>query len=162
MNKLEQYKTWLRAHEDIFIDLVRIYLGCGLFVKAFYLMGNRDYLLEAISDTGGSWFGPAVIAQYVITAHLIGGAMLALGLVTRLAALMQLPVLLGAVFAVYLPRMASMEPRQNLEYAALVCFLLALFSVFGAGRFSVDSMIARKWRELKGEDEAMAPVGESQ
>ena len=159
---LERCQMWLRAHEDLFIDLVRIYLGCGLFVKAFHLMGNRDYLLEAISDSGGSWFGPAVIAQYVITAHLIGGAMLALGLVTRLAALMQLPALLGAVFAVYLPRMASLDPRQHLEYVALVCFLLALFSVFGAGRFSVDSMIARKWREQNDENEAMAPAVESQ
>lgn len=162
MNKLEWCKVWLRAHEDVFIDLVRIYFGCGLFVKAFHLMGNRDYLLEAISDSGGSWFGPAAIAQYVITVHLIGGALLALGLVTRLAALMQLPVLLGAIFAVYLPRMATMEPRQNLEFTALVCFLLALFSVFGAGRFSVDSIIARKWRELNGEDETMAPAVQSQ
>ena len=160
MNKLERCGSWLRAHEDIFIDLVRIYLGCGLFVKAFHLMGNRDYLMQAIGDTGGVWFGAAAIAQYVITAHLVGGAMLALGLVTRLAALMQLPVLLGAVFAVYLPRMANMEPRQNLEYAALVCFLLLLFSVFGAGRFSVDSMIARKWRELRGEEEDMRAAGE--
>ena len=33
MNKIQSCKMWLRAHEDLFIDLVRIYLGCGLVVK---------------------------------------------------------------------------------------------------------------------------------
>ena len=146
MNKIQIWKSWLRKHGDLFIDLVRIYLGCGLVVKAFFLMNHRDYLNQMIGETSASWIGGATIAQYVIVAHLFGGAMLALGMVTRLAALAQLPVLLGAVFALYLPRFANVEPRQYLEYAGLVAFLLALFSVFGAGRFSLDHFITRKSR----------------
>ena len=59
------------------------------------------------------------------------------------AALGQLPVLLGAVFALYLPRYATVEPRQYLEYTALVAFLLALYTVVGAGRFSLDYLMVR-------------------
>ena len=151
MNKMQSCKRWLREHGDLFIDLVRIYLGCGLVVKAFFLMNHRDYLMQMIGDSDVSWIGGAIIAQYVIVAHLFGGAMLALGMVTRLAALAQLPVLLGAVFALYLPRYANVEPRQYLEYAGLVAFLLALFSVFGAGRLSLDHFITRKSREMAGD-----------
>ncbi|HTD68242.1 MAG TPA: DoxX family protein [Candidatus Limnocylindria bacterium] len=149
MTKIQSCKTWLRAHEDLFMDVVRIYLGCGLFVKAIFLMTHRDYLMQMIADSGNNWFTPALIAQYVILAHLFGGAMLALGLATRVAAFAQLPVLLGAVFSLYLPRFASVEPRQYLEYAGLVAFLLALLGVFGAGRFSLDYVMARKWREMR-------------
>ena len=46
MNKLFGCKMWLREHGDLFIDLVRIYLGCGLVVKAVFLMNHRDYLMQ--------------------------------------------------------------------------------------------------------------------
>jgi len=146
MNRMQRCKMWLREHGDLFIDLVRIYLGCGLVVKAVFLMSHHDYLVRMISESDVNWLAGATVAQYVILAHLFGGAMLALGMLTRLAALAQLPVMFGAVFALHLPRFASVEPRQYLEYAALVAFLLALFVVFGAGRCSIDSLMTRKLR----------------
>ena len=149
MGRINQCKSWLRAHEDLFMDLVRVYLGCGLFVKAIFLMGNRDYLLQMISESDLAWISGAIMAHYVILGHLIGGAMLALGIATRFAAWVQLPILMGAVFSLYLPRFTTIEPRQYLEYAGLVAFLLMLFGIFGAGRFSFDYMMSRKWQAMK-------------
>lgn len=157
MNKLQHCKAWLRAHEDLFIDLVRIYLGCGLVVKAIFLMNHREYLNQMISESDVAWIAGSVVAHYVILAHMFGGAMLALGIATRLAAFAQLPILLGAIFSLYLPRFATVEPRQYLEYAGLVAFLLMLFGVFGAGRFSIDYLASRKWREMR--DRGTARVG---
>jgi putative oxidoreductase len=148
LTRIARIQQWLRRHEDLFIDLVRIYLGSGLFVKAVFLMFNRDYLVRMITESGNVWIAPAAVAHYVILAHLGGGAMLALGLATRFAALVQLPILLGAVFSLYLPRFANVEPRQYLEYAGLVAFLLMLFGIFGAGRFSLDYYMNRKVREF--------------
>lgn len=158
MNKVQSCKLWLRSHEDLFTDMIRIYLGCGLFVKAIFLMTHRDFLMQMIADSGTDWFTPALIAQYVILAHLFGGAMLALGLATRLAAFAQVPILLGAVFSLYLPRFTNIEPRQYLEYAGLVAFLLILLGIFGAGRFSLDYMMSRKWRELRTASPVSAPT----
>jgi len=154
MGSIERCKLWLQAHDDLFLDLVRIYIGAGLFVKSFYLLHHRDYLTQVISGSGNLWFGPATVAQYVIIAHMVGGALLAFGLMTRLAAFIQLPILLGAVFYVYLPHMATVEPRQSLEYSALVAFLLFWLGVFGAGRWSVDYMISRK-RDVAAERSAV-------
>jgi putative oxidoreductase len=160
MNKLQQCKLWLRAHEDLFIDMVRIYLGCGLVVKAVFLMNHREYLSQMIADSDVAWLGGGIIAQYVILAHLCGGAMLALGIATRFAAFAQLPVLLGAIFALYLPRFAVVEPRQYLEYTGLVAFLLMLFGVFGAGRFSIDYLMHRKWDEFRNSPGRLATTTE--
>ncbi len=83
----------------------------------------------------------AAVDHYVIPAHIAGGALLAMGLLARVAALVQIPVLLGAIFYVYLPRAMMLEPRQNLEFTALVLFLMVLIVVFGAGRVSLDNRL---------------------
>jgi putative oxidoreductase len=64
-----------------------------------------------------SWGVPALILHYVMIAHLCGGALLAIGLLT----LLQIPVLAGAVF--------------------LVLFLLILLFIVGPGRLSMDYYI---------------------
>jgi uncharacterized membrane protein YphA (DoxX/SURF4 family) len=70
-------------------------------------------------------------------AHFGGGALLALGLVTRLAAAIQVPALVGAVFFVHIHD-GLMSQSQSLELAVLVLFMLLVFMVFGAGRLSLD------------------------
>ena len=72
--------------------------------------------------------------------------MLLFGFITRAAAISQLPLLIGAVFYLYLPRFSSLELRQNLEFSALVLFLLAIFSIAGAGRLSDDYAARRNYR----------------
>ncbi len=78
--------------------------------------------------------------------------MLAIGLLTRVAALFQIPILLGAVFSVSLPQMLTLEPRQNLEFAALVLFPTVLVAVRGAGRCSLDYYLS-----VHGPDRPVVP-----
>src|SRR6185436_10006213 len=131
------------------LDLVRIYLGVALFIKGLWFIMNREELLRLLQSSGDLFIAPGMIAHYVIPAHLVGGALLAAGLLTRFAALLQIPILLGAVFYVYAPQittfqMMSAEPRQSLELAGLVLFLLVLVAIFGAGRLSMDNWLARR------------------
>jgi putative oxidoreductase len=133
----------METHEDLFLALVRIYLGTGLFVKAVFLMSNRDYLVNLVDGLDNLWFAPAAIAHYIVPAHMAGGILLALGLFTRIAVLFQIPILIGAVFYLYMPQMTLLEPRQNLEFSGLVLFLLVLFGIFGPGRYSVDHILSR-------------------
>ena len=144
MNATSRMRIWVETHSDIIWDLVRIYLGIGLFLKAIFYLMHRDYLLQLMDNMGTSWFAPAIMAHYVILAHLFGGLLMALGLITRVAALVQIPILLAAVFYVYLPKMMFLEPRQNLEFSALVLFLLLLTAAFGAGRWSLDHYLSRR------------------
>jgi len=146
MKNLNAWKLWIESHEDVFKDLVRVYLGVGLFVKGLYFMSHRDDLNQLLGQLDNLAFSQAAIAHYIIPVHVLGGLLLAVGLLTRIAALLQIPILLGAVFYVYLPRMALIEPRQSLEFSALVLFLLALIFAFGAGRFSVDHLLWKKER----------------
>ena len=151
MKNLNDWKVWIQGHEDVFRDLVRMYLGVGLFVKGLYLMSHRNELDQLLGQLDNASFAQAAAAHYVIPVHIVGGLVLAIGLLTRLAALLQIPILLGAVFYVHLPQMALIDSRQSLEFSALVLFLLVLVVAYGAGRFSVDHLIWKK-------DHAHAPA----
>jgi putative oxidoreductase len=136
---------WIKTHGDLALDLVRMYLGVGLIIKAVYFMGHSDYLMHQMDTMGSLWFAPAILVHYVILAHLVGGICLLLGLFTRSAAIIQLPILASALFYIHLPNMvASVEARQSVEFAGLVLFLLALISVYGAGRWSMDNWLGRQ------------------
>jgi putative oxidoreductase len=145
MKDANELNHWIKTHGDLALDMVRIYLGIGLMAKAVYFIYHMDYLLNLTESAGSFWFAPAFLVHYVIMAHLVGGFMLAVGLITRGAAVVQLPVLAAALFYVHLPKiLSSVEARQDAEFAGLVLFLLCLITFYGAGRFSLDYAMGRK------------------
>jgi len=83
---------------------------------------------------------PSLMYYAAILAHLMGGLMLAVGLLTRIAALMQIPVLVGAVFIALLQGGLYL-PNQSLELSSLVLVLLVVFLVFGSGKYSINYLI---------------------
>src|SRR5688572_24585135 len=137
----ERLDEWADHHRGFFFDLVRIYLGLGLFIKGVFFVRHPEYLTRIIAESENLWFVPAAAAHYIIIAHLVGGLLMAIGFLTRIAALVQIPILMGAVFYVYMPKMMSLEPRQNFEFSALVLFLLILTAVRGGGPLSLDARI---------------------
>ena len=145
MKDVNAANRWIKTHGDLALDLVRIYLGIGLIAKGIYFMTHSEYLLQLMDRVGSRWFEPAILAHYIVLAHLFGGLLLTFGLVTRAAAVVQLPVLLAALLYVHLPRMVtSVEARESVELTGLVLFLLVLISIYGAGRLSLDYQLARK------------------
>ena len=161
MKDIYPINHWIKTHGDIALDLVRIYLGIGLILKSVYLMGHSDYFLKMMDVAGSMWFAPALALHYIVLAHVCGGILLIFGMFTRTAALVQIPVLLAALFYVHLPQMAaSIDARQSVEFEGLVLFLLVLLSIYGAGRWSVDYAWSRKEHpELyEGDSRAVKPA----
>lgn len=137
MNTLQQTNNWLDRHRAVAFDLLRIYLGIGLFVRGVLFIADSSAYAELISGSTTPTFESAALMHYVALAHLGGGALMAIGLLTRLAALIQIPILAGAVFFVHLPEGLT-SADQSLEFSALVLFLLVLVFFYGSGPWSVD------------------------
>jgi len=140
--QLQKWKSWAESRRELWLDCVRIYLGIGLFVRGLILVFNvkTDLFDDLLVRTTQSWVVSAAVLHYVSLAHFVGGAMLALGFLTRLAALVQMPILAGAVLFVHRGE-GLLAVTQSLEFAALVFFLLAVFLVNGAGRLSLDHAV---------------------
>jgi uncharacterized membrane protein YphA (DoxX/SURF4 family) len=151
-------KQWWRD-PSIGLDVIRIYLGVGLMVRGALFIGRPDVLAEFMKRSD-SWFVPLAVSQYVVAAHLCGGILLALGLGTRIAAAVQIPPLLGAVLFVHLHD-GLLTAGQSLEFAALVLSMLGAFTVFGAGRLSLDAWLAKRNAETLAEM-SCEPVAPSQ
>ncbi|MBA4150874.1 MAG: DoxX family protein [Verrucomicrobia bacterium] len=147
MKFFDRSRAWIEGNADLGLDLIRIYLGIGLMFKAIFFIANRGELINLMDEAGTLWFGPAIIAHYIIIAHLVGGFLLAIGLFTRAAALIQIPILLGAVFWVHMPRMLTLGMRESVEFSALMLFLLLVVFLYGAGRWSLDYFFSKPTAE---------------
>lgn len=139
-----RFREWAHLHADGFMDAIRIYLGLGLIIKGLYIMNNQDQFTQFLQNNAMP-FGLLTAAHYIIPAHFAGGLMLLFGFATRIAALSQLPLLIGALFYIYLPSFTTLELRQNMEFTALVLFLLSVIAVHGSGRYSVDHAVQRNY-----------------
>ena len=142
MQKLHDLVTWAESRRELWLDCVRIYLGLGLFARGLLLICNvrTDFFVNLLSRSGEPWLISATLLHYVALAHFVGGALLALGFLTRLVALAQIPILAGAVFFVH-RQDGLFALGQSLEFSALVLFLLCVICVIGAGRLSLDHVI---------------------
>lgn len=139
MNKLSHWIDWAEAHPKVWLDCIRIYLGLGLFIRGVFIISNTraEFVQTLLERQAFPWIVTVGLLHYIALAHLIGGLMLTVGLLTRIAAWVQVPILAGALL---LHRGEGlMSGGQSLEFSALVLFLLVTFAVSGAGPVSVDN-----------------------
>lgn len=121
------------------IFLMHGYLGFFVFTPAG---------MTAFNASKGIPF-PAITAWFVILGHFVGGAMLVLGILTRLGALVHVVIMGGAVFFVHLEQgffmhgiivdaAAGKAMAGGYEYA--LCLLLSSVAVLllGSGPLGLD------------------------
>ncbi len=148
MDKLNGYAEWVDQHKDLGFDLIRIYLGVGLLIKGIFFIINPGELDKLIEGNIPSFAETMFLSHYIAIGHLLGGTLLAIGLLTRFAALIQLPILMGAVIFVHFKGVGELFlGGQGIELSAIVLFLLILYCVFGAGRYSVDYYLPHRGHE---------------
>ncbi len=122
------------------VDLLRVFIGGALAVKGVYFITNMQGFEQLAGNLGHS---TTLAAWYVVAAHVVGGFCLAIGLGTRLAAAVNVPVLLGAVVFVHAGS-GLFAPDQGLQLSVLVLVILGLFVWRGAEGFAVDRLMEDK------------------
>lgn len=144
MNTLQSIERWGDAHHPKWLDFIRMLLGVFLFLKGIAFINNMSTLTAMMERSGflGS-LSLGVLAHYVVFAHLLGGAMIAVGLLTRLAALVQIPILLGAVIFINSDG-GILAPHNELWLSILVLVLLIAFLVGGSGPLSMDEQMKKQ------------------
>ena len=92
----------------------------------------------------GSEFGNglALIAWAVVFAHVVGGASLAIGFVTRVAAGVNAIVLFGAMIIAYMGAAGQglLGANVDFQFTTFVFFSLVLLVWHGAGPLSLDRL----------------------
>ena len=138
MNLVHKIENWGDSHHPALLDVVRVALGIFLFLKGVAFMENTADLRNIIEAQDTVIFPPSAImalVYYVTFAHMVGGIMIALGTLTRFSCIIQIPIVLGAVF-VNDALLSPINAQLWLSVTALV--LLVIFIVMGSGPFSLD------------------------
>jgi putative oxidoreductase len=134
-------KRWGDRHHYAFVDLLRILLGIFLFLKGFAFMQNLSYLQWVLENEVALNLSSGIIQvlmYYVAFIHMAGGLLIMLGLITRLASILQLPVVLAAVFTIGIFKSPL---NSDLWLSIFTAVLLFMFTIIGSGTFSLDNYL---------------------
>src|SRR5580704_13766779 len=132
MNLVQRVEHWGDTHHPQWLDIIRILLGIFLCYKGIDFLMNMGNMLSLITNrmSFGS-FTSMLMSNYISFAHLLGGILLILGVLTRFACLINIPILLGAVFFV---NTTLYQPFPEVLLSILVLLLLTLFLIVGNGK----------------------------
>lgn len=130
MKNFSQLLESLNNNQNIAYSLIRSFLGIALFIRGWVFISNPDAIMELVKDsTYHMWY------SYVTIGHLLGGLLLAAGIFTRIGALIQIPILIGALFV--MRDQTLVKEGQSMELAVLVLFILVICFIFGSGAKSL-------------------------
>lgn len=137
MNYLQRLEHWGDMHHPKWIDFVRIALGIFLFFKGYEFLTNMSSVMDLMNrQVSFGSFTLILLGHYIVFAHLVGGFLLAIGLLTRFACLIQIPILLGAIF--FLSTSGDiLKPYSEIVLTVLVLLLLIYFLIAGNGPLSI-------------------------
>ncbi|GAB3527335.1 DoxX family protein [Pontibacter brevis] len=152
-HNMYRIERWSDAHHPLWLDFLRVGLGVFLFIKGIMFIQDTGALLSIMRKSEFPWVS-AGLAHYVAMAHLAGGVLIAIGLVTRVAILFQIPILIGAVFFIN-PDRGFYSENTELWSSIIVLALLIFFLVFGSGRFSADYVLREKKKDNVPEEKKM-------
>ena len=138
MNFAHRLELWGDTHHPKWLDIIRIVLGIFLCYKGFEFLNNMGSLLDVMTNRlSFNAFAIILLSHAIVFAHILGGFLLALGLLTRFACLIQIPILIGAVFLVN-AREGMNVSNNELILSGIVLILLVVFVIKGSGAISAD------------------------
>jgi putative oxidoreductase len=141
MGMMHKLENWSTTHHPRWLVLPRVALGISLFVKGISFLNNtvmvESLLKESNMNIGANWL-PLAITWL----HLICGTLICIGLLTRWAALVMIPILLVAVFFVNAPR-GIFTPDSEFAFSFIVWLMLVFFFLEGGGPLSLDEFFRK-------------------
>ena len=144
MNLVQRLEHWGDHHHPKWLDLLRIALGIFLCFKGIEFLNNMGNIMSLMDRRFP--FGSltlVIIGHYIVFAHIIGGVLLVLGLLTRFACLIQIPILIGAVVMINFST-EMMRPFSELSLSILILLLLIYFLIIGNGPWSFDYFLDKE------------------
>ena len=140
MGTLQQIHRWSLTHHPRWLVVMRVALGLCLFVKGIFFLANTSTLEELVKGSlvanRSDW-----MVIFITWSHLLGGFLIIIGLLTRWAVLLQIPILMGAIIFINTQRDAF--GAFELPFALMVLLLLIFFLIEGGGPISLDNFFSK-------------------
>ncbi|WP_034271543.1 DoxX family protein [Haloechinothrix halophila] len=127
---------------DLALLVSRVALGVILIAHGWQKF--NEWTLSGTAAAFGDMGIPAptVAATFATAVELLGGAALILGVLTPIAAVLNMVIMLGALLLVHIGNGVFVDDGGFELVLALVAGLLTI-AVLGAGKFSIDGIVRR-------------------
>jgi putative oxidoreductase len=137
MGMLHQLEQWSNTHHPRWLVVLRVTLGICLFLKGITFMSSSVNLGALLEETNLGKFS-TWLPLFITWAHLLGGFLIIIGLLTRWAVFLQIPILLGAIVFVNASK-GVFAAESDFGFSLIVLLLLIFFLIEGGGPFSLDN-----------------------
>ena len=134
MENIRPFPT-IRSFSSVFFAFFRVALGMLLLFRGIEFIFNLNHLQELIKSTGFEYNTP-VVAYLISSIHLFGGALIVIGLLTRIAIILQIPIVIAAVL--FNSNSTAYGTTSELILSGFVLVLLIFYLVKGQGLISMD------------------------
>ncbi len=130
--------AWDDKYPFLFV-ILRVMLGLILAIRGIFFLTSIQPLFHLIKSSSLNELNMNMTLALVISwVHLLGGTFIILGLLTRISAWAQIPILIGAILFINLNGGLS-QSFSELLLSVFVLILSALFALAGGGRISMDN-----------------------
>jgi putative oxidoreductase len=138
MNIANKISAWDEKHPVLFA-ILRVILGLILAIRGIHFLTTIKPLFYLIKDSRLNELNMNMpLALFICWVHILGGTFIILGLLTRISAWAQIPIILGAIFFINLNNNLSLT-YPDLLLSIFVLILLILFALAGGGKISMDN-----------------------
>jgi putative oxidoreductase len=144
------YRLLIRAADSLqspFLLAVRLYWGWQFIEDGWGKLHNLEKVTEFFTSLGLP--APGLTATFIGGLELVGGVLLALGLGSRLIALLLTGNMLTAYITADREALFSIFSDPDKFYGAspyTYLFASLVVLIFGPGKFSVDAWLEKKWK----------------
>ena len=136
------YKILKREHPEhkILVLVFRVALGIIITLKGVIFLSNLTFLDSLLLHSTLYRFAQSFWIWYIALANLLCGIFIITGLFTRVAIIIQIPVLMGAVLFIN-PGEHAFHLNGELALSLVVLCMLFYFLLKGPGEISMDNYL---------------------
>ena len=135
MSLLTKIKNWTDDHNPKWLALFRVALGAILLLRGVAFLNNLPELERMIVENNLSEY-QSILKNSLPWVHIAGGFLIIIGIFTRFAAFIQIPVLLATIFFIT-SKNGVFAVETDLSFSILVLVMLLVFVVEGSGTLSL-------------------------
>lgn len=140
--KTQKYVEYQGTFTNIGLLIFRLIIGIFMFLHGWQKITNFEMLSTVFPDPLG--IGASASLVLIILAEVGCSLLIIFGIFTRLAAI---PPMFGMAVAAFMVH--ANDPFTVKEIAFLYLFLYVALFFLGAGKFSVDYLLAKHWTKKK-------------
>ncbi len=157
MSFVDKFQEWTASHNPKWLALIRVAVGAALLLSGVDFLNNQ-YKFEQLLDANGFTQYKDIMWNTIPWVHIGGGFLMIIGLFTRFAAFVQIPLLLASL--IFVSEKKDLFPNEtNVVLTILLLLLLLVFIIEGSGTLSLAYYFKEEQEYEKAEEEAEARTG---